>query len=82
MKTKRAVWQIILNIVLIALLIANIFPVLWMVSSSLKEADELFSTRIYLIPHRPTLAHYQTVLTCKSSFRSWPRSRWAITTRS
>ena len=52
MKTKRAVWQIILNIVLIALLIANIFPVLWMVSSSLKEADELFSTRIYLIPHR------------------------------
>lgn len=70
MKTKRAVWQIILNIVLIALLIANIFPVLWMVSSSLKEADELFSTRIYLIPHRPTLAHYQTVLT-EYGFGTW-----------
>lgn len=57
----RTVKQLILNLVLLAILVVNIFPVLWMVSSSLKSADELFSTQIYLVPKQATLDHYKTV---------------------
>lgn len=53
--------RIILNIALILFLIACIFPVLWMISSSLKGTGELFSTEIYLIPKQFTLDHYREV---------------------
>lgn len=55
--TKR----IILNLALILFLAVCIFPVLWMISSSLKGADELFSNEIYLIPKHLTLDHYREV---------------------
>ena len=57
----RTVKQAVLNLVLLAILVVNIFPVLWMISSSLKSSDELFSTDIYLIPKQATLEHYKTV---------------------
>lgn len=55
--TKR----IVLNLALILFLAVCIFPVLWMISSSLKGADELFSNEIYLIPKHLTLDHYREV---------------------
>lgn len=55
--TKR----IILNLALIGFLAVCIFPVLWMISSSLKGAEELFSNEIYLIPKHFTLDHYREV---------------------
>ena len=56
-----SVGQLILNILLIAFLIICIFPVLWMISSSLKSSEELFSAQIYLIPKQFTLDHYREV---------------------
>ena len=61
MTSKFSVKQLILYLVLALLLIVNIFPILWMLSSSIKSSEELFSTRIYLIPHQATLEHYKTV---------------------
>jgi sn-glycerol 3-phosphate transport system permease protein len=61
MTSKLSVRQLILNLVLIFLLVINIFPILWMLSSSIKSTNELFSTRIYLIPQQATLEHYRTV---------------------
>lgn len=62
MKSKGfSVGQLILNILLIAFLAACIFPVLWMISSSLKSSQELFSSQIYLIPKQPTLEYYAEV---------------------
>lgn len=53
--------RIVLNLALILFLAVCIFPVLWMISSSLKGADELFSNEIYLIPKHLTLDHYREV---------------------
>lgn len=53
--------RIVLNLALIGFLAVCIFPVLWMISSSLKGADELFSNEIYLIPKHLTLDHYREV---------------------
>lgn len=60
---KFSVGQLILNILLIAFLLICIFPVLWMISSSLKAPNELFATKVYLIPKAATLANYQEVFT-------------------
>ena len=61
-KNKRLSFgSIILNIALILFLAACIYPVLWMISSSLKGTDELFSTEVYLIPKQFTLDHYREV---------------------
>ena len=60
-KKKFSIGQLILNILLIAFLIICIFPLLWMISSSLKGSEELFSEKIYLIPKQFTFEHYQEV---------------------
>lgn len=61
-RNKRySVGQLVLNVLLLAFLILCIFPVLWMISSSFKGADELFSTKIYLIPKAATFEHYYEV---------------------
>ena len=70
MTTKKRSSQVLLHIVLLLLIIMNIFPVLWMVSSSFKSSEELFTKDIYLIPHMPTWEHYHTVLT-EYSFGNW-----------
>ena len=58
---RRSAGQILLHIALILFLGICIFPVLWMISSSLKGSDELFSKQIYLIPKQFTLDHYREV---------------------
>ena len=62
--------QIFLHIALFVFLFVCIFPVLWMISSSLKSSDELFSTQIYLIPKQTTLEHYIEV------FKSYDIGNW------
>ncbi|MGJ4851476.1 carbohydrate ABC transporter permease [Bacillota bacterium Meth-B3] len=59
---KVSLSQAALNLVAILLLVVIIFPLLWMVSSSLKSPKELFSAGINLIPRQITLQSYQTVL--------------------
>jgi len=47
---------------MLALVIINIFPIFWMVSSAFKFPDELFTTDIHLIPDRPTLENFRIAL--------------------
>jgi sn-glycerol 3-phosphate transport system permease protein len=51
-----------LHIILILLVIINIFPVFWMVSSAFKGPVELFTQEIHLIPDRPTLDNFKIAL--------------------
>ena len=59
---KGLVAQAALNLAHILLLVVIIFPLLWMVSSSLKSPKELFSGGINLIPQQASLENYQKVL--------------------
>ncbi len=54
--------QSILHIFLFILVILNIFPIFWMISSAFKLPNELFTRDIYLIPHVPTLDNFRTVI--------------------
>jgi sn-glycerol 3-phosphate transport system permease protein len=42
----------------IALSVAVVFPLLWMISTAFKRDDEFFTPDIRLIPHRPTLENF------------------------
>jgi multiple sugar transport system permease protein len=48
--------------VLVIVSIFTIFPLLWMVTSSLKSAAELTSNSIQILPEKPTLFYYERVL--------------------
>lgn len=61
-KIRFSASQLILNLLFATTIILFIFPVLWMISSSLKSTDELFSPQIYLIPKALTFDHYTEVL--------------------
>ncbi|MFA6467416.1 MAG: carbohydrate ABC transporter permease [Bacteroidota bacterium] len=54
-------------IVFIAFLL---FPLLWVVSSSLKPTQEIFSGAPTILPQRITLDHYRTVIEGQNLFRS------------
>ena len=64
--------QVALNLAHILLLVVIIFPLLWMVSSSLKSPKELFSGGINLIPQQATLENYQKV------FRDYDFFHWLL----
>jgi sn-glycerol 3-phosphate transport system permease protein len=52
----------LLHFFLIVIVFINIFPILWMLSSSIKMSNELFTSEIRLIPHNPTLENFKTAL--------------------
>lgn len=62
MKTKRKAGQWLLCLLFVAVIAVNMFPVVWMVSSSLKTNDELFSEQLHIIPPQITLDSYKTVV--------------------
>lgn len=70
---KLSVGQLILHVAMIAFLIINIFPVLWMISCSLKTPTELFESSISLIPKTFTLDNYRSVLN-EYAFMDWLRN--------
>lgn len=62
------------TILIIASIIA-VFPVLWIVSTSFKPFDEVFSTTINIIPDNFTLENYKYVLTKNDSmFLTWMKN--------
>ncbi len=61
MRTK-ALRGFALHAALVALVVVNIFPVLWMISSAFKLPTELFTQEIRLIPHQPTWENFRTAL--------------------
>jgi len=62
MKTKPSIASMVLNLVILVVVIINIFPIFWMISSAFKFPDELFTTNIHLIPERPTLENFRIAL--------------------
>ncbi len=60
--------QVILAILLLLGGIAMVFPFVWMIASSLKNAQDIYS--LSLIPPDPTLANYRTVLQ-ETSYIRW-----------
>ena len=55
--------SMLINILLIVTCAASLLPMLWAVSSSLKDRNELYLATPTLIPRRPTLANYEWMLT-------------------
>ena len=62
MNAKHRAGQWLLCLLFIAVILVNMFPVVWMVSSSLKTNDELFSEELHIIPPEITLDSYKTVM--------------------
>ncbi len=70
MNKKRAFSQGVLWVVFILVILINIFPLVWMISTSLKSNGEIFSSEIHIIPHQPTISSYTTV------FKDYPITTW------
>jgi arabinogalactan oligomer/maltooligosaccharide transport system permease protein len=63
---------IISHIILSIAAIWSVFPIVWIVCTSFKPREEVFSTTIQFIPHHPTLNNYLYLLTNKDGmFLSW-----------
>ena len=61
-KTRERIQLALTNLFLIALIVAVLFPVLWVFSTSLRQANSLYTTTLQLIPEGATLNNYKTVL--------------------
>lgn len=59
---KSTISQSVLHLAMILLVLLNVFPIFWMVSSAFKLPDELFTTSIHLIPDHPTLENFRIAL--------------------
>lgn len=59
---KKGMVHGFLHLIIILYLIYLIFPLIWMVSTSLKSTPEIYSGIPSLIPQNATLTHYITVL--------------------
>jgi multiple sugar transport system permease protein len=66
-KRKRQVAQVILAIILLIGGLGMIFPFVWMVASSLKNAQDIYTLSV--VPPDPTLDNYRTVLQDTSYIR-------------
>ncbi|WP_044641448.1 carbohydrate ABC transporter permease [Risungbinella massiliensis] len=70
---RKSTWWV--HILLIIASFISIFPVFWILSTSLKPEAEVFSTGIELIPKTFTLENYQEVLTRSDGiFLEWFRN--------
>ena len=70
MRTLRSV---IFHLILAGVTLATIYPILVVISVSLRPSDALYSTSLSLIPDGATLAAYKTILTEKP-FLLWMRN--------
>ncbi|HMK37818.1 MAG TPA: carbohydrate ABC transporter permease [Bacteroidota bacterium] len=62
MKTGTVVSRIAAHGGLIAYMVFLVFPLVWMMSTSLKSTPEIYSGGLSLVPGAPSLVHYRTVL--------------------
>lgn len=60
MKEKRAVKKVVYHVLVFAIGIIMIYPLIWMVMSSFKETNTIFSTAGSLIPEKFVLNNYIT----------------------
>lgn len=48
-----------IHLVMLVSCLVTLFPLLWMVSTSLKRPDDIFTPTVTLVPPRPTLGNFQ-----------------------
>ena len=58
MKEKRMLSAVVYHVLVFAMGIVMIYPLVWMVMSSFKESNTIFTTASSLIPEKFTLANY------------------------
>lgn len=71
-KRKKRIVQVVLTIILFLGGLVMIFPFVWMVASSLKNAQDIYT--LSLVPPDPTLENYTTVLQDTSYVRWFANS--------
>jgi arabinogalactan oligomer/maltooligosaccharide transport system permease protein len=86
---RRAMWnrgrqdgplkRLVINLILLGSCVVAIYPLLQVLTISLRPGDRLFSTSLALIPAGATLASYQDVLV-KSDFLIWIYNSFVIST--
>ena len=69
-KQREAIGKGFLHAIVIILCIATIFPFFWMISTSFKQADEVFTKNIQWLPQNPTLQNFP------DAFNYFPVARW------
>lgn len=62
MMKKKTILEILRYVVLIVIVLAVLFPLYWMMSSSLKPAEDLFTPNPDLLPKRLSLEWYRSVI--------------------
>ena len=63
-KVRKGVAAVVMNVILIIFSLSCIFPIVWMVYSSLKE-KRVFNADIMGLPKNPTLINYIKILSNK-----------------
>lgn len=58
---RRVVGAVALNVALVAVAVAAMLPLLWMLSASFMPAGEATAVPLRWVPSRPTLEHYRTL---------------------
>jgi N,N'-diacetylchitobiose transport system permease protein len=61
-KRRRRAGKVVLNAIGIVVAVVTLFPILYMLSTSFKPANELFSLTPHLVPSHPTLGNYRAVI--------------------
>jgi ABC-type glycerol-3-phosphate transport system permease component len=69
-KQREAVGKAFLHAIVIILCVATIFPFFWMLSTSFKQADEVFTKNIQWLPENPTWRNFP------DAFDYFPVARW------
>jgi len=62
MKWSHRTWSVLRTLVMVLITVVLLFPVLWMISTSLKPIMGIFSVPPHLIPRRFSLSGYQTII--------------------
>ena len=61
-RTGRKIWNISLIFLAVLLGLVFLFPIFWMIRSSLMGLEELYTSPPIIIPHNPTLDNYAEAL--------------------
>ena len=62
MKTLRQRYSVPPTIMMLVVAFLCVFPIIWLILSSFKQPNELFSYPLHLFSADPTLVHYQNIL--------------------
>jgi multiple sugar transport system permease protein len=75
---SRALRLLLVYAVLVGLALFFLFPLAWMVGTSLKTIDEIGRPQISLVPDKPQVANYDKLLHEESFYRSYTNSIYIV----